>query len=115
MDLIKEIRTLESLGVFIHLSYDHYTDGTNCNWSIEFIKTNNQTMWFGDNHEFGDTVDCLIIAIKFANWLLYDDNLEWYFYNVKETITPEGHAAWVKNNNYRKLAHTLIMNNFKTE
>ena len=99
MDLAKEIRDLEAQGVFIHLSHEHYTNGSNCNWSIEFTKfqdKNNQTGWYGDNHEFGDTVDCYAAAFRLAKFLLIDDNLKWYFMGKHETVTPEGHANWMK-------------------
>ncbi|KKQ74591.1 MAG: hypothetical protein US96_C0029G0005 [Candidatus Woesebacteria bacterium GW2011_GWB1_38_5b] len=38
MDLSKEIREFEAKGVFIHLQHEHYTNGSNCNWSIEFTR-----------------------------------------------------------------------------
>lgn len=112
------IRKLESLGVFIHLSYDHYKDGSNCSFSIEFTKQEAypekhlQTGWYGDNHEFGDTADCIECAIRFANWLLEDSNLYWYFYNVKETVTKEGHANFIKYLDFKELSDNKIYTEF---
>ena len=111
MDLVKEIRDLEAKGVFIHLGHEHYADGSNCNWSIEFTKfdnKNNQTSWFGDNHEFGDTIDCYAAAFRLAKFLLMNDNLYWYFFNVKETVTEEGHSNWIKTHDLRKQAHEIV-------
>lgn len=118
INIEKELRALEAKGVFINLDYDHYKDGTNCNWSIEFRdlkQTNSQTGWYGDNNEFGDTVDCIKAAIKFANWLLEKDHLYWYFYNVKETVTTEGHAAWMKHNEFMTLADEIVFGKKKDE
>lgn len=111
MDLSSKIRELEAKGVFIHIQHEHYTDGSNCNWSIEFTKLdyrNNQTSWFGDNHEFGDTVDCYLAAFKLADYLLEGDNLKWYFFDLKETVTDEGRANWLKSIDIRTEAHTMI-------
>ena len=111
MDLAKEIRELESKGVFIHIGHDHYKDGSNCIWSIQFTKfdnRNNQTGWFGDNHEFGDTVDCYAVAIKMAKKLLEDDNLKWYFFNVTETVTEEGRANFIKSNEINTKIHEVV-------
>lgn len=115
MDLKREIRELEQKGVFIHLGYDHYTTGTNCIWSIEFQKTNNQTGWYGDNNEFGDTVDCLIIAVKFANWFLERDNLKWFFYNPTETVTEEGRANYRKYSDVREKSDKMLYEKFIKE
>lgn len=111
MDLTKEIRDLEAEGVFIHLTHEHYTNGSNCNWSIEFTKfidQNNQTGWYGDNHEFGDTVDCYAAAFRLAKFLLENDNLIWYFFNIKETVTAEGHANWLKHHEVKKQADIIV-------
>jgi hypothetical protein len=111
MNLIKQIRDLEAKGVFIHLSHEHYSNGSNCNWSVEFTKfdnKNNQTSWFGDNHEFGDTIDCYTAAFKLATFLLEGDNLEWYFFSLKETVTEEGHSNWLKYIKTREEAHTIV-------
>ena len=111
MDLAKEIRNLEAKGVFIHLNHEHYEDGSNCNWSIEFTKLkqpNNQTGWYGDNHDFGDTVDCYEAAFRLAKFLLEDDNLHWYFFSVCETVTEQGRANWFKSREVTEKAHEIV-------
>lgn len=112
MNLKKELRKLEQLGVFIHTSYEHYSDGTNCNFSIEFTKQGKQTGWYGDNGEFGDSVDCLETAIRFANWLLEEDHLELYFANPTETVSEEGHKRWMQLRAFRELSDKLIYEEF---
>ncbi len=111
MDLIKEIRNLEANGVFIHINHEHYENGSNCNWSVEFTKyhnKNNQTGWFGDNHEFGDTIDCYVVAIKLANFLLEGNNLDLYFRDTKETVTPEGYKQWIETHDFRLKVDNMI-------
>lgn len=112
MDLAKEIRDLEAKGVYIHLSHEHYSDGSNCNWAIEMLDENRKrkhhTSWYGDNHEFGDTIGCYEAAIRFAKWLLEGDNAEWFFSDVKETVTPEGHAKWLKRQEYQIKADEIV-------
>jgi hypothetical protein len=61
---------LEQNGVFIHYSYDHYVDGTNCNFSIEFTNQRQQTCWYGDNHEYGNVNEVMNFARKLAVWYL---------------------------------------------
>lgn len=68
--ILDHFDTLEQNGVFIHYSYDHYKDGTNCNFSIEFTNQNTQTGWYGDNHEFGEVKDVMLFSIKLAFWYL---------------------------------------------
>ncbi len=116
LNLQKEIRNLEAKGVFISIDHEHYDDGSNCAWSLDFRKNlpegkklgDCKTGSFGDNHEFGDTIGCYIAAITLANFLLEDDNLKWYFFNIKETVTPEGHADAMKTYEVRRHAHSLI-------
>ena len=100
MDILERIRELEKQRVFIHLTYDHYDqfkegNGSNCNWSIEFRAIRKQTMWHGDNHEFGDTAECLLTAIEFAEWLLKSGKPEWYFISKYELVdNPEEHKEF---------------------
>ena len=115
MDIAAEIRKLEKRGVFIYFTYDHYTSGTNCNWSIEFRDSKKQTSWYGDNNVFGDTADAMIAAIRFANWLLEGDNLYWHFLNVSETVTKEGHALWVERSKKQEIEWNFILNQLYTE
>jgi hypothetical protein len=68
--ILEHFDTLEQNGVFIHYNYDHYTDGTNCNFSIEFTNQKTQTGWYGDNHEFGEVKDVMLFSIKLALWYL---------------------------------------------
>ncbi len=68
--ILDHFDTLEQNGVFIHYNYDHYTDGTNCNFSIEFTNQKTQTGWYGDNHEFGGVKDVMLFSIKLALWYL---------------------------------------------
>lgn len=113
MEFIDEIRYLEGEGVFIHIQHEHYKNGSNCNWSVEFTKfeqRNNQTSWFGDNHEFGDTIDCYAAAFRIAHFLLKDDNLKWYFLEKIETVTDEGRANYSKHRKVREEAHKAAFN-----
>jgi hypothetical protein len=112
MDLIKELRELEAKEVFIHLQHEHYKNGSNCNWAIEILDVNRETKyhtsWYGDNHEFGDTVDCYAVAIRFAKWLLDGENAEWFFANPSETVTKEGYDRWIKIHEYRKRGDEIV-------
>lgn len=112
MDLIKEIRDLEAKDVYIHLSHEHYPNGSNCNWAIEILDENRDqkyhTGWYGDNHEFGDTIGCYEVAIKLAKWLLEGENAKWFFYNPKETVTEEGKANWLKKRDVEDIANELV-------
>lgn len=114
MNLIEEIRALEAKGVYIHLNHEHYTTGSNCNWAIEILDENRRrkyhTGWYGDNHEFGDTIGCYEAAFRLAKFLLTDDNAEWFFFNVKETVTQQGYDNWIKHREVRTLAHQCLFN-----
>lgn len=68
--MIDKYEYLEKNGVFIHYLYDHYKDGTNCNFSIEFRDKKTQTGWYGDNNEFGGVKNVMITSINFALWYL---------------------------------------------
>lgn len=103
MDLFKGIRELENNNVFIYFSYDHYKNGTNCSFSIEFRDIGEQTGWFGDNHEFGDVADVFKTAVEFAKYLSNDqDLLTAYFSTVPETISSEGQREWEIRQSARK-------------
>ena len=67
LDTYKE---LEEQGVYIHYIPEHYNDGTNLNFSIEFRKYKTQTGWYNDNHEFGDVLDTMTSSILLAKWYL---------------------------------------------
>ena len=67
LDTYKE---LEENGVYIHYIPEHYNDGTNLNFSIEFRKYKTQTGWYNDNHEFGDVLDTMTSSILLAKWYL---------------------------------------------
>ena len=65
-------RTLEENGVYIHYVPEHYADGTNLNFSIEFKNQKTQTGWYNDNHEFGDVYETMYKSIHIAQWYLKD-------------------------------------------
>ena len=86
MDYLEEIKKLEKEKIFIHYDYDYYKDGVNCNFSIQFKyieKDNNQTGWYGDNHEFGDIADVMKKSVDVANFMKSLD-LELYFRNLTD-------------------------------
>jgi len=77
MELIGDVtlntyKTLEDNGVYIHYVPEHYTDGSNLNFSIEFTKQKTQTGWYNDDHEFGDVYDTTVKSLKLAQWYLED-------------------------------------------
>jgi len=98
MNIHKEIQALDKKRVYIHFNHEHYKNGSNCNFSVEFVDKNgkhlNQTGWWGDNHEFGDVADATVAAIKIAKWLAKDNKFKKYFEHCNETITKKGHAQW---------------------
>ena len=69
-------KRLEESGVYIHYSPEHYKDGSNVNFSIEFLdrETLNRvaTGWYNDNHEFGDASETMTASVKLALWYLED-------------------------------------------
>ncbi len=72
-----KLKKLEEQGVFIHFIPEHYDDGTNYNFSIEFTKEKFQTGWYNDNHEFGDvarTIECAIKISEFMLWKYLQNN-----------------------------------------
>ena len=69
---LRTYKELEDAGVYIHYNPEHYNDGTNLNFSIEFRKQNTQTGWYNDNHEFGDVYETMYKSIHLAQWYLKD-------------------------------------------
>jgi hypothetical protein len=65
-------KTLEENGVYIHYIPEHYTDGSNLNFSIEFKNQNTQTGWYNDNHEFGGVYETMYKSVHIAQWYLKD-------------------------------------------
>jgi hypothetical protein len=55
-----------------HYAPEHYMDGSNLSFSIEFTKQKTQTGWYNDDHEFGDVYDTKVSSIKLAQWYLED-------------------------------------------
>ena len=77
MTNLESYTLLEEKGVFIHYIPEHYKDGTNVNFSIEFILDREklkriQTGWYNDNHEFGNVYQTMIASVKLAFWYLED-------------------------------------------
>jgi hypothetical protein len=70
--VLSSLKTLEDNGVYIHYVPEHYKDGSNLNFSIEFTKYKTQTGWYNDDHEFGNVYDTKIKSIKLAQWYLED-------------------------------------------
>lgn len=70
--ILETYNLLEKYGVFIHYSPDHYEDGSNMLFSIEFTNQKTQTGWYNDNHEFGDVPRTLLCSLKLALWYLED-------------------------------------------
>ena len=70
--ILETYNLLEKYGVFIHYSPDHYEDGSNMLFSIEFTNQKIQTGWYNDNHEFGDVPRTLLCSLKLALWYLED-------------------------------------------
>jgi hypothetical protein len=70
--VLSSLKTLEDNGVYIHYVPEHYKDGSNLNFSIEFTKYKTQTGWYNDDHEFGDVYDTTVKSLKLAQWYLED-------------------------------------------
>jgi len=68
----EELRKLEKYNIFIHSAVEHYTDGTNLVFSVEFKDFDHRTYWYGDNYEFGDTTRAMRCAVKIA-WFMHDN------------------------------------------
>ena len=69
---LDEYKKLEDLGVYFHYSPEHYSNGSNLNFSIEFKNYDTQTGWYNDNHEFGDVYSTMTKSIQLAYWYLED-------------------------------------------
>ena len=63
IDILKTYQLLETQGVFIHYSPEHYSDGSNLSFSIEFVKQKTQTYWYNDNHEFGNVSETILSSL----------------------------------------------------
>ena len=70
--VLSSLKTLEDNGVYIHYVPEHYNNGSNLNFSIEFTKYKTQTGWYNDDHEFGDVYDTTVKSLKLAQWYLED-------------------------------------------
>lgn len=84
-----KLNQLQQKNVFIHTNIEHYNDGSNICFSIEFRDYDKQTGWYNDNHEFGDAGDVFDSAIQLAEWYLEDierikdiDGLFYSKYNI---------------------------------
>jgi hypothetical protein len=64
--------SLEKRGAFIHYSAEHYKDGSNLCFSIEFLRNGGRvgTGWYNDNHEFGNVKETMEASAKLALWYL---------------------------------------------
>lgn len=93
MNVRKEINRLESKNVFVHTGYEHYANGSNLLFSIEFRDHKKQTGWYNDNHEFGDGGDAIVAAIELSKWFLEDvdriTNIDTGFLNPKHKEKSE--------------------------
>lgn len=82
---LETYRTLEENGVYIHYGPEHYDDGSNLSFSIEFKNHKTQTGWYNDNHEFGDVYSTMTKSIQLALWYLdnpkYIDNINSGYHN----------------------------------
>ena len=67
---LETYKELEEKGVYIHYVAEHYKDGSNLNFSIEFKNQGTQTGWYNDDHEFGDVYETMIKSLKLAKWYL---------------------------------------------
>jgi hypothetical protein len=63
-------KKLEDNNIFIYYNYEHYQNGTNCLFQIEFKDKNFKTMTYGDNHEFGNVSETMLFSIDLAFWYL---------------------------------------------
>ena len=70
----ERLNKLQLKNVFIHIEPEHYKNGSNACFSIEFRDYGEQTGWYGDNHEFGEFGDVMYAALELAEWYLEDDN-----------------------------------------
>ena len=71
---LETYKFLEENGVFIHYTPEHYGDGSNLNFSIQFTKQKTQTGWYNDNHEFGGVPETIEKSLQLAKWYLDNPN-----------------------------------------
>ena len=72
MVTLETYKELEDNGVYIHYIPEHYIDGSNLCFQIEFTKQKVKTASYNDDHEFGDVVDTIIASLLLAQWYLDD-------------------------------------------
>jgi len=64
-------KALDERGVYINYAAEHYGNGTNLNFSINFRDYDDtSTGWYNDNHEFGGAYEAIVASVKLANWYL---------------------------------------------
>lgn len=67
------LNKLQKNNVFIYTEPEHYDNGSNMLFSIKFLDyPHAQTVWYNDNHEFGDAGTAMEAAIELAEWYLED-------------------------------------------
>lgn len=102
-DILEIFEILEKNQVFISYEAEHYANGSNLIFQIEFRKYNVKTGAYNDNHEFGNVKQTIINSTKLALWYLedpkriesinnsrFDSNFVKYredLYNFLQTIT----------------------------
>lgn len=98
MNFLKEVEELAKKGVFINYGNEHYKDGSNCNFQVEFVEDGEKkyaTAWWGDNHEFGDVHEAMKASVMMAKWLAEDEERKYnYFTCARETVSEDGHERW---------------------
>ena len=63
-------KKLEDNNIFIYYRYEHYQNGTNCLFQIEFKDKDYITMTYGDNGEFGNVGETMLFSIDLAFWYM---------------------------------------------
>jgi hypothetical protein len=71
LDSLQIFKFLESQGVYINYSVEHYQDGSNVCFSIDFIDGEKRTgtSWYNDNHSW-DAAEAMEASIRLALWYL---------------------------------------------
>ena len=85
MNIQEEIRELEKQGVFIHYMHEHYTNGSNCSFSIEFTKHPYPKHPNTTKPDGMETITNLVIHLKYWNWRKFGTNWR----REKETLPKE--------------------------
>ena len=94
------IQYLEDRGVTIDYSHEHYKDGSNCNFQIDF-GDGRITYLYGDNHEYGNTVQVKVASVKLAMHLLCTEGqLDLHFKPIRESKTKTFKEQWVAKRDY---------------